>query len=734
MQAMQRVLVGAGLDHPRVVLAVVTLASFVFMALMLRIEVDTDPENMLPSDDSVRVLNRTIREDFGVGEMIALAIVNEDGILTPDELSSASALLDAINGVEGVAPGVVSFRLVADLPSGPLSEEDVQRVRDGLADNPALAARLVAADETGLTAFIPIEEKDVAAGVAADIRSLSGDLRASRATEYYVAGLPLAQDAFGADMFVQMGILAPLAGLLIFILLIALFRQLLLVLVAMAVAMVTVIWTMGLLIGTGFTVHIMSSMIPIFLMPIAILDSVHILSEISDRHKPEKDKRETIRAVYAELFAPVTFTSITTIVAFSSLAIAPIPPVRVFGLFVAAGVAIAWLLSMLLIPAAVVLIRGDRIQAGNDGILAAPTVALSAVVRRIGCLATRGAVPITVVLVIIVIGIAPGLTLINVNDNPVRWFRSGNEIRQATNVFAEEFGGAFNASFVLDAAEPEALLEEDAEAAVAGLQERWAELDGVGSSLGYVDVAATGSGDRQGGPSVLLPSLLAPGGDRANLQLLLRNGDNDAMQRVVDATEDYLAENPLPAGITAEWGGETYLNLVWQDKMVRGMLLAFISTFGVVFILMLLLFRSLRWALLAMIPMSVTVLFVYGTIGYIGRDYDMPLAVLSTLVLGIGIDFAIHFIERFRSLQRQHGSSVRALEEMFEEPGRAITRNALVIGVGFVPLLFSSLVPYIVVGVLLTTIMTISWAATLFGLPAIITVAGRFNRRVGSTG
>ena len=75
------------------------------------------------------------------------------------------------------------------------------------------------------------------------------------------------------------------------------------------------------------------------------------------------------------------------------------------------------------------------------------------------------------------------------------------------------------------------------------------------------------------------------------------------------------------------------MNLVWQDKMVNGMLVAFLSTFAVVFILMVLLFRSVRWAILAMVPMTVTILLVYGTLGFAGKDYDMPLAILSTLVL-----------------------------------------------------------------------------------------------------
>ncbi|KKL84293.1 hypothetical protein LCGC14_1966150, partial [marine sediment metagenome] len=113
-------------------------------------------------------------------------------------------------------------------------------------------------------------------------------------------------------------------------------------------------------------------------------------------------------------------------------------------------------------------------------------------------------------------------------------------------------------------------------------------------------------------------------------------------------------------------------------------------------------------------------LLVYGAAGFSGRDYDMPMAVLSTLVLGIGIDFAIHFIQRYRELVAETGSTEAALHRFFEEPARALTRNALIISIGFVPLFFSSLVPYIVVGAFLTSIMILSWFATLLVLPALV--------------
>ena len=154
--------------------------------------------------------------------------------------------------------------------------------------------------------------------------------------------------------------------------------------------------------------------------------------------------------------------------------------------------------------------------------------------------------------------------------------------------------------------------------------------------------------------------------------------------------------------------------------MVSGMLNAFLTTLGIVFVLMVLLFRSIRWAAIAIVPLVGAILLVYGVAGFIGKEYDMPMAVLSTLVLGIGIDFAIHFIQRYRQLRLVHSTSAAALADFFEEPARALTRNAVIIALGFIPMLFASLVPYIIVGALLLSIMTLSWLATVVVLPGVV--------------
>jgi predicted RND superfamily exporter protein len=289
------------------------------------------------------------------------------------------------------------------------------------------------------------------------------------------------------------------------------------------------------------------------------------------------------------------------------------------------------------------------------------------------------------------------------------------------------FPGTYNASVLLKSDGSTALTDPDTVAVVSALQGFWSDNGIVGLSTSYVDVVGSDVDSQEAIEASLasqagIGSLITDDLTKANLQLLLKSGDNQAMQKVVDRTDAFLLAQPLPDGVTAEWGGETYLNLVWQDKMVTGMFKAFMGTFAVVFILLVVLFRFVRWAVLAILPLTVSIVLVYGVMGFAGKDYDMPLAVLSTLALGIAVDFAIHFIQRYRELAKETVQGTPVMGQMFEEPARAISRNALIVALGFLPMLFASLLPYVIVAALMSSIMVLSWLVSLLLLPALITL------------
>jgi hypothetical protein len=213
---------------------------------------------------------------------------------------------------------------------------------------------------------------------------------------------------------------------------------------------------------------------------------------------------------------------------------------------------------------------------------------------------------------------------------------------------------------------------------------------------------------------------VTPDYEKTSLWVQLKSGNNRDMSGVIRSVDRFFRENPPPGGLVHRWFGLTYINVVWQQKMVAGMLKAFMGSFLVVFLMMTLLFRSALWGILSMVPLTVTIVFIYGAVGIVGKDYDMPIAVLSSLTLGLAVDFAIHFLARARETAARTGSWKDAAGPMFDEPARAISRNIIVIAVGFIPLLAAPLVPYKTVGAFLATILAVAGLATLFILPALL--------------
>ena len=719
-------LVDVSMRWPKRVVAIAAALTVVLLAMFVRVQVDTDPESMLSADAPVRVLNEEIRTTFGTRDMVVVGVFSDESLVTAPDIDAAVVFHDAIGAVDGVSEDTMISVRTAIPAGGPQTDTAAQAIADQISVDPLLAGNVLSADGDTFAFFVPLDDKSDAVPVSDEIDRLLDESPKLAELERHVAGLPLAQEAFGEQMFVQMAVFAPMAGLAIFVLMLVFFRRVVLVGPAMLLALLSVIWAMGFLIGSGNTLHIMSSMIPIFLMPIAILDAVHVISEFFDRYGRLRDRRAALRTVYDELAGPIAFTTLTTVVGFAALALTPIPPVRVFGVFVAIGVAVAWLGTLTILPAVLMLVKESSIERAV-GERAAGDGRFAGFVRRLPLWSSRHRIPVLASAGVLAVLSVPLIGTIEVNDNPVNWFRPGQEVRVATERLNDELPGTFGASLYIRADDASLMVSEETIDAVRELQTVWEADPIVGTSASFVDLIgeATGAdattalaGAAQASP--LTATLITPVGDRANVRLQLRDGDNQAMQSVLDVTAQQLEEVPLPDGVSAEWGGETYLNLVWQDEMVEGMLTGFLVTLAIVLVLLGILFRSVVWALVGIAPVLWTIMIVYGAIGLIGKDYDMPIAVLSTLVLGIGVDFAIHFVERFRELRSDLGSSSAAIEAFAEEPARALTRNAAVIAVGFLPLLFSSLTPYVIVGIFLASIILLSWLATVIALPALV--------------
>ncbi|MDH7598663.1 MAG: MMPL family transporter [Sedimentisphaerales bacterium] len=858
-----RSLTGLALDRPRAVAIVLGIITVGLGTLIGGIKVDTDPENMLPAQAPVRVFHDQAKRTFGLSDMVVLGVVNKthpNGVFNvaslnriyqiAEYLKSWHSTRDPNEGVVGIdliapsaldhisqaGPGQIRFEW---LMSGPVStEQEADQIKQKVMSNPLLVGTMVSEDGRALCLFIPITSKTVSHELYKDLTSR---LETSQeGDQYFITGLAVAEDTFGHEMFVQMAISAPLAMFVIFLLKWTFFRKLGLIIAPMIVALVAVLTTMGLLIGLGFPVHIMSSMIPIFLMPISVTDSVHILSAFFDRYTHEKGRRQTIAEMMSELHRPMLFTSLTTAAGFLSLALTPIPPVQVFGVFVAIGVMIAWVVTVIFIPAYVMLLS-ERYLLGFGAAAVDQEVGRQGLVVRflgwMGSFTCTAARPIVICLALLCCLGVYGMTKITVNDNPTKWFSTRHPIRQADIELNKHFGGTYMAYLVLEDAMPsvvddgfisglassdmarpevvrrvieqvsqevdpnttravwlETAIErantlqaqagpDDADALarfvesleelrrqedtfqqpsmlhyVSSLEAHLVQSGLVGKVNALPDVVKKVYQELTGGDpnNFRIPDtdaavaqcliqyqsshrpqdlwhFVTPDYKQTNIWLQLPSGDNKDMEKVVRAVDLYLADHPPPVTLRYHWAGLTFINMIWQEQMVRGMVMSLLGSFAIVFMMMVILFRSALWGLLCMVPLSMTIVIIYGVIGLSGKDYDMPVAVLSALTLGMAVDFAIHFLERARTSYQQAGSWVHCSISMFQEPARAITRNVIVIAVGFLPLLVAPLVPYKTVGILMCAILAMSGLVTLVALPAILTLIENWAFRPGRT-
>lgn len=730
---------------PKSTIAFFLVATIFFAIQFPKIKIDTDPENMLTHTQPDRVFYDKVKKEFGIRDLLVVGIVNEKGIFNGDTLNRIANVTNQILGIKGVIiEDVVSLNTSDNITS----EEGVLIVKKGMDEkdlygNPFYVDKIISRDGKATAIYIPIEKKDQSYRISKEIEEILRK-ELTDEEEFYIAGLPVAEDTFGHEMFVQMGITAPLAGFFIMLLIFFIFRSWACVIPPMLDAMLSVIWTMGLLIGLGFTVHIMSSMIPIFLMPIALLDDIHVLSGFFDRYLTIRDKRKTLIATMKDLYRPMFFTSITSAVGFASLAMADIPPVRVFGFFVAFGIMTAWLFTHTIVPAIIMLMNENKLAAFLEKRRqrVSFTDKILKFVGRVSFMKSK--LILTISVITLAIGIV-GIYQIQINDNPVKWFKPRHKIRVADNVMNRFFGGTYMAYLVVEGEEEDTIKRPEVMGYIDKLQGHLEGLAVVGKTSSVCDIVkrinyvlhdedsdynAVPKTIEEIGQYLFLFSMTGDPNDldnfldytvqKANIWIQMKKGENISMREVKRSVDNFIKNNPLPAEATIKWSGLTYINMIWQNLMVWGMLKAVLGSFWVVFLLMAVEFRSIRVGFISMLPLTIAIVCSYGMVGIIGKEYDMPIAVCSALALGMAIDFAIHYLQRFKSAYREFKDLEAANNFMSGEPYRAILGNAIVVSLGFLPLITSTLTPYVTVGVFFGMLMIFSAITTLFLLPAIM--------------
>jgi hypothetical protein len=492
---------------------------------------------------------------------------------------------------------------------------------------------------------------------------------------------------------------------------------------------------------TGTAMAMISTTLPVMLIAIGVADAIHILTDYYSSIGLGKEKREAIRLVMRHIGLAVVLTSITTLVGFLSLGTSPVRQVMQFGLFVGFGVMAALTITLTMIPAVLelskvpggIMKRAARAQQRTK-------LALAPWLDRVARVVVVHRKAIVAVGIVIFLLAAVGATRLTVETNTLRFFRQDSPVRQATEVVDKSFGGSENLSVIIDGdiKSPQVLNS------MLALQ-NWAEgLPQVGYTVSIADyVAQINESLRDNDPAQhVIPQtrnavaqeilLYEMSGDPSDFSRVVDYNYNEARiaMRMESLTSSQLAnlidevDSKAMNAANGEFGvkitGSSYLFKVLTDLLVHGQIVSLlVSLFGVALVVGLI-FRSVRFGLLSMIPLGFTITLNFGMMGWLGIPLDTATTMLASIAIGIGVDYTVHFLSKYRRERREGVEPQDAVSETIRTTGRAIIYNAVAVAAGFAVLLFSSFGPIATLGALVAVTMGISAIAALTLLPAAL--------------
>jgi predicted RND superfamily exporter protein len=553
---------------------------------------------------------------------------------------------------------------------------------------------------------------------------------------YYI-GSPMLVNYISELMRDDLTNLLPFAFLLIAVILFLSFRSFRGVALPLLTAIISVIWTLGIMSLGGYKMSMISNNIPILLLAIGSAYAIHVLNRINQ--VLEKDTRKAVAIALSYVFVPIILAAITTIIGFISFIFgAYLEMIVDFGIFTALGTFFACLLSLVFVPS---LITAFSIEKRNE-------ITLKKKLRK-SILSENFLAPLKSMLfrhpkyilfswaILLLISFG-GIFLIRRSVDIQDYFKKDNPTRKAEQIMVEKFGGT-KPIFVLfkgDMQSPEVLktmmrtgeyMKQSPE-----IYTTQSVADLIADIHEVLDGERTIPDERDKIEQIwflldgneVMERFVSDDLDEGVLISKFRSPDNKAKREFAGYMEKFIAENSTPE-CQIEITGMPFVDITMDRSLVNSQLgsLSIALVFVVVFVGILL--RSFSSGIYATLPIFAAILILFGFMGYAGISLNMATVLVASVALGIGIDYSIHIISHFNHVYKITGNAILAIEETIMVSGKAIIINVISVSAGFLVLVFSDMVPLQYFGLLIALSMIGSSQGALTLLPVILILVHR---------
>ena len=733
-----------------------------FMTALPALHKDIRSDAFLSDDNPAIVYRDKVKSIFGLSDPIVIAIHSRDSIFTPERLNLVTALSDQLSRLNNIDEASVrsiatenNIRgsnegfIVEPFYSGSIvDQQGADQVKAQLAQFPLYHGNLISHDHsTALVAFEYIDPS-LAAETYQRLQGIVSDYEASSDLAFHLAGEGAITGFIGEYIDNDALRLYPVTGSIIFFIVFLAISRKSATFSTIILIIASVVISMGTMASMGIPYFVITNALPVILIGISVADSIHIYSDYFDRRKAHPDETipDAVVNTLSRMIRPITLTSLTTISGFLALALAAeMPPFVYFGYFTALGVAVAWLYSLTVLPAMMVLMKTDAPKArGVSSRASAWNVKL---MSRLGLISWhRSKTIVAVALVVSLMGIFSALQL-KVDGSRIDTFHSSTAIYQANDLINAVFNGTSNIDIIIETDKTEGLFDPSVLKKIEQLQQFSETLPNVTDSVSIIDyLKQMNKSFNENDPAAYtLPNLREviaqyfllysfSGGSNqleqeidydcrlANIRLSLNNGNYQENKAVVESLQQYIDETFNQNGLTANLSGRVYLYYHWMKDLSHSHFLGLSLALIAVWLVSSLMFKSALAGIYIVIPVVCSVLAVYCAMVFLSIPLGIASSMFAAIAIGLGVDFSIHTLERFRLLYAKAQDLTASFQAFYPSVGRALLFNLLAVACGFGILVTSSVVPLNNFGLMVALSVVTCFFASMLLIPAMIKV------------
>ena len=725
------------LKYPIVVLTgIAIITGFCFWSAFLseqNLRVDFSLEQLFPESDPEKDVFDTFIRDFHREDDKIILVYECDNPTSRENIAAVTEITEIIElDIEGVEE-VVSLSNIGggEHFADDLNDSEWQARVQELLDHPIYPNLIISNDGTTGALLVDLADHVIGQSARSIVVKQLLDVLQSTKWEWHAAGIPVLRTRYVEFMNRERVLFMPISFLVALIVLFWIFRQIKCILIALLAISITLIWVAGIMAWLGITINVISYLTFNLLIIIGASNTIHLLMKYHEGLSQGLKKDEALLRVIQQIGGALFLTSFTTAVGFCSLIFTNIRITKEFGLIVGFGVILMFIITIIVMPIFLNFIRTPGKEHIHRLIQGGQLLAANKLNKW------NSAHPfliLTVSIVLFIIAIF-GLRQINYNASVMEDLRPGNALYDDLTFVEKKLGGTLPLEVIVDTRTKNASLYPEILNKMQSYKNEILQIPEINTAITPGDYLMLfneemGNGERE------LPSTtddaLSFVYDYDRVQMLLNEDYSKSriscripdmpFERAMLIKDEIIQKGHKIFGnnIDIKVTGSTLLALSTNRHLVKNLTFSFFIAFIIIFLSMVLLFRSFRLALISILPNIIPLMIAGGMMGILGIKLRPSTAMTFSIALGIAVDNTIHFLARFRQEFRKNGDYVEAVSETLLTTGKAIISTGVILALGFIVLYFSEFVPNHEFGLLATIIIVSAACASLILLPVLI--------------